>query len=73
MAQLHKEKEDFGKNDDDWNLYRGLNADDISEGENDEIAINEIELELRELDPSNNLIKILMIRFRRCKVCLIIY
>jgi hypothetical protein len=44
------EKDDFGLNEDDWNIYRGLNADDISEDENDELALNEIELELRELD-----------------------
>ena len=39
-------------NDDDWNMYRGLNADDISEDENDELALNEIELELRDIDES---------------------
>ena len=50
---MQKESEDFGINDDDWNLYRGLNNQDESEEENEEIQLNEIELELRELDPSN--------------------
>jgi len=31
-------------------MYRELNPDDISEDENDELNLNEIELELRELD-----------------------
>ena len=39
-------------NDEDWNLYRGLNAEDISEDENDELAVNDIEIELREIDES---------------------
>ena len=56
LAQISRDKEDFGINDDDWNLYRGLNPDDISEDENDDIILNEIELELRDLDQSNRLI-----------------
>ena len=52
MIRLQKESEDFGINEEDWNLYRGLNDLDHSDEEQDDLLINEIELELRELDPS---------------------
>lgn len=35
-------------------MYRGLNAEDISEDENDELQLNEIEIELRDLDESKH-------------------
>ena len=33
MVQLQKDSEDFGINEDDWNLYRGLNMQDNSDEE----------------------------------------
>lgn len=38
MKQKRKsDKDEFGINDEDWNMYRGLNAEDFSEDENEEL------------------------------------
>jgi len=39
-------------NDEDWNVYIGIQKDYESDEENQEIKLNEIEIELREMDPS---------------------
>jgi hypothetical protein len=46
-------------------MYRGLNAEDISEDENEELLINELEVELRELDEGLHLINY-TIDFKPC-------
>lgn len=39
-------------NDDDWDVYRGISKyRDDSEDENGEMKLNELDLELREIDP----------------------
>lgn len=38
--------------DADWNVYREISKDDIdSDEENQEMKLNEIEIQLREMDP----------------------
>jgi actin-related protein 5 len=41
----------FGMNDEDWNIYRGISRDYGSDEENFENKLNEVEIELREMDP----------------------
>lgn len=38
-------------NDDDWNVYIGISKHQDSDEENYDIKLNEVEIELRELDP----------------------
>ncbi len=38
--------------DEDWNVYRGISKEADSDDENHEIKLNELDLELREIDPS---------------------
>jgi hypothetical protein len=40
-------------NDEDWNLYRGLSVNDISDDESTELKLQELDNELREIDDSN--------------------
>lgn len=50
-----KEDENFGMNDDDWNIYKEINREYTpSDEENLDIKLNEVDLELRELDYSSN-------------------
>lgn len=51
--------DNFGMNDEDWNVYIGIQKDYESDEENQEMKLNEIEIELREMDPSNQLSLIL--------------
>lgn len=38
-------------NDEDWNIYRGISKYQDSEDENMDMKLNDIEIELREIDP----------------------
>jgi hypothetical protein len=40
-------------NDEDWNLYRGLSVNDISDDESTELKLQELDNELREIDDGN--------------------
>ncbi|KAL4456886.1 hypothetical protein ABPG74_014524 [Tetrahymena malaccensis] len=44
--------DNFGMNDEDWNIYIGIQRDYESDEENQEMKLNEIEIELREMDPN---------------------
>lgn len=48
--QLGKD-DNFGVKDEDWDIYRGITRELDSDDENAEFKIQEVELELRELDP----------------------
>jgi hypothetical protein len=39
--------------DEDWNVYRGISKEANSDDENYEMKLNELDLEIRELDPGN--------------------
>ncbi len=47
------EKDDFGMNDEDWDVYRGISRHNISEDEEeDHNQLNEIEEHIMEMDPN---------------------
>lgn len=48
--QLGKD-DNFGMRDEDWDIYRGITRELDSDDENAEFKIQEVELELRDLDP----------------------
>ena len=47
--------------DEDWDIYRGITRELDSDDENTEFKLQEIELELREIDPGIKYNKILQI------------
>ena len=64
LAELGKENErptkknekctdEFGKNDEDWEVYRGISKNNISEDEEEDIQqLNDVEAQIVEMDPS---------------------
>ncbi len=68
LAELGKEAEkpsrkndknvdDFGKNDEDWEVYRGISKNNISEDEEEDVQqLNDVEAQIIEMDPSNFLL-----------------
>lgn len=42
----------FGMEDEDWDIYRGLNKDRIDEDEEDQENVTMIEKQIAEVDPS---------------------
>jgi hypothetical protein len=49
-----KQSDEFGKNDDDWEVYRGISKNNISEDEEeDQQQLNDIEAQIIEMDNSN--------------------
>jgi hypothetical protein len=47
-------------NDDDWNIYRGISKEVESDEENCELKLNEIDVELREIDPGKQILTYLI-------------
>jgi len=48
-----KVTDEFGKNDEDWEVYRGISKNNISEDEEEDIhQLNDIEAQIVEMDPS---------------------
>jgi len=48
-----KNTDEFGKNDEDWDVYRGISKNNISEDEEEDLnKLNDIEAEIVEIDPN---------------------
>ena len=46
----NEQEDNFGMNDEDWELYRNINRELDSDEENLDFKLQELEIELRELD-----------------------
>ena len=46
-----KGDDNFGVNDDDWNVYRDISKEADSDEENHEMKLTELEIQIREMDP----------------------